>query len=288
MDFGKVLTAMVTPFDSEGQLDLDKTEKLVEYLLDHGSDGLVIGGTTGESPTLTKEEKLSLFNHVVQLVDGRASVIAGTGSNNTHATIELTKAAEDTGVDGVMLVTPFYNKPNEEGLYQHFKTVSENTNLPIMLYNVPGRSVVNMSVDTTVALSNLSNIVSIKDASGDLDMMSEIIERTADSFSLYVGDDSLTLPALSVGANGVVSVAAHVLGDDMQTMTEAFHQGEVKKAAEIHRQLVPKMNACFMAPSPSPVKAALNHIGVDVGPVRLPLVPITNDEYKELTTTLNI
>ncbi|GAA0461678.1 4-hydroxy-tetrahydrodipicolinate synthase [Alkalibacillus silvisoli] len=287
MDFGKVLTAMVTPFDSEGKLDLNKTEMLVEHLIANGSDGLVLGGTTGESPTLSDDEKLKLFKFVSEVVNDRIPVLAGAGSNNTEATIQLTKEAELTGVNGIMLVTPYYNKPNEAGLYQHFKSIAENTKLPIMLYNVPGRSVVNMSVDTTVELSKVPNIVSTKDASGDIDMMSEIIERTDESFSLYVGDDSMTLPSLAVGSHGVVSVSSHVIGNEMQDMVQSFINGESKKAAKIHRSILPKMKACFMAPSPAPVKAALNYYGVDVGSVRLPLVDLTLDEFNTLKGILD-
>ncbi len=287
VDFGNVLTAMVTPFDDEGRLDLHKTEKLVEYLIANGSEGLVLGGTTGESPTLSSEEKIQLFTAVKEMVNNRIPVLAGTGSNHTQAAVELTKQATKTGVDGIMLVTPYYNKPNEEGLYLHFKTIAESTSLPVMLYNVPGRSVVNMSVDTTVELSKISNIVSTKDASGDLDMMSEIIERTDDSFSLYVGDDSMTLPSLAVGSKGVVSVSAHVIGNEMKQMVDAFRLGHTTQAAQIHRKILPKMKACFMAPSPAPVKAALNYYGIDVGSVRLPLVDLSLEEFNTLKTVLD-
>ncbi|MGM8214525.1 4-hydroxy-tetrahydrodipicolinate synthase [Bacillaceae bacterium W0354] len=288
MNFGKVLTAMVTPFNEEDNLDLDRTSKLIEYLLANGTDGLVVGGTTGESPTLSTDEKLTLYKHVVDTVDGRAKVIAGTGSNSTQATIELTKKVSEIGVDGILLVAPYYNKPNQQGLYEHFKAIAESTSLPIMLYNIPGRSVVNMSVETTVALSKIPNIVSIKDASGDLDMISEIIEKTGDDFTLYSGDDGLTLPALAIGAVGVVSVASHVIGNEMQQMIKAYKAGEVSRAASLHRQLLPKMSACFMAPSPAPVKAALNLLGVPVGSVRLPLVPLTDEEEKNLIKELNL
>ncbi|MDV2580657.1 4-hydroxy-tetrahydrodipicolinate synthase [Alkalibacillus haloalkaliphilus] len=287
MDFGNVLTAMVTPFDDEGRLDLKKTEKLVEYLIANGSEGLVLGGTTGESPTLSSEEKIQLFTAVKEMVNNRVPVLAGTGSNHTEAAVELTKQATKTGVDGIMLVTPYYNKPNEQGLYLHFKSIAESTSLPVMLYNVPGRSVVNMSVDTTVELSKISNIVSTKDASGDLDMMSEIIERTDDSFSLYVGDDSMTLPSLAVGSKGVVSVSAHVIGNEMKQMVDAFSLGHTAQAAQIHRKILPKMKACFMAPSPAPVKAALNYYGIDVGSVRLPLVDLSLEEFNTLKSVLD-
>ena len=243
MNFGNVLTAMVTPFNESNELDLEKTEQLVEYLIANGSDGLVVGGTTGEWPTLTEEEKLQLFEQVVKVVNGRAKVIAGTGTNSTESSIAITKEASKTGVDGIMLVTPYYNKPSQEGLYQHFKAIADATTLPIMLYNIPGRSVVDMSTETTIRLSKIDNIVCTKDATGDLDRMSEIIEQTDNDFSLYCGDDGLTLPSLAVGSAGVVSVAAHVIGNEMQEMVSAFQQGNVKEAGDLHRQLLPKMKA---------------------------------------------
>lgn len=287
MNFGNILTAMVTPFDHKGNIDFPKTTKLIEYLIKNGSDGLVIAGTTGESPTLTKEEKIALFKHVVKVVQKRVPVIAGTGSNNTHSSIELTKQAEEAGVDAVMLVAPYYNKPNQQGLYLHFKTIAESTKLPIMLYNVPGRSIVNMSVETIVRLSEIENIVCVKEASGDLDQITEIITKTDDDFKLYSGDDSLTLPTLSIGGDGIVSVASHVIGNEMQSMIAAYRQGDVKTAAEMHSKLLPVMNEMFSAPSPTPVKTALQILGVDVGGVRLPLVPLSEQERVGLTSLLN-
>ena len=288
MNFGNVLTAMVTPFNESNELDLEKTEQLVEYLIANGSDGLVVGGTTGEWPTLTEEEKLQLFEQVVKVVNGRAKVIAGTGTNSTESSIAITKEASKTGVDGIMLVTPYYNKPSQEGLYQHFKAIADATTLPIRLYNIPGRSVVDMSTETTSRLSKIDNIVCTKDATGDLDRMSEIIEQTDNDFSLYCGDDGLTLPSLAVGSAGVVSVAAHVIGNEMQEMVSAFQQGNVKEAGDLHRQLLPKMKACFMAPSPAPVKAALNKKGINVGSVRLPLLPLTDEEEQTLSNSLGL
>ncbi|WP_345238880.1 4-hydroxy-tetrahydrodipicolinate synthase [Pontibacillus salipaludis] len=286
MNFGNVLTAMVTPFDNRGNLDLDKTTQLVNYLIENGSDGLVIAGTTGESPTLTSEEKIALCKHVVSVVDNRVPVIAGTGSNNTHATIELTKKAEQTGVDGIMLVTPYYNKPSQEGLYQHFSTIAKETSLPIMLYNIPGRSVVNIDVDTITRLSKIENIVSVKDASGDLDAMTELISNTDEGFSVYSGEDSLTLPSVAVGANGIVSVSAHVIGNEMQEMIRELREGDSRKAAKLHQEILPVMNACFMAPSPTPVKTALQMKGLDVGGVRLPLIPLSAEERSTLSKAL--
>lgn len=269
MNFGKILTAMVTPFNQDGEINYDETTKLVNYLIDNGTEGLVVAGTTGESPTLTKKEKLELFSHVVKIVDKRIPVIAGTGGNNTQSSIELTKEAEKCGVDAVMLVAPYYNKPNQQGLYTHFKVIAEETTLPIMLYNIPGRSVVKMSAETIIALSKIDNIVSVKEASGDLDQAAEIIENTSDDFTLYSGDDGLTLPVLSIGGDGIVSVASHVIGNEMQEMIQAFEQGDTKKAAKIHRKLLPVMNGLFEAPSPTPVKAALKTKGIQPGGVRL-------------------
>lgn len=282
INFGQVLTAMVTPFDQNGEIDFDATENLVNYLIQNGTDGLVVAGTTGESPTLSTEEKLDLFKFVVDVVDKRIPVIAGTGSNNTRASISLTKAAEKTGVDGIMLVAPYYNKPSQEGLYQHFKAIADATTLPVMLYNIPGRSVVNLSVDTVVQLSQIDNIVCIKEASGDLDAIAEIISRTSSDFIVYSGDDSMTLPILSIGGTGVVSVASHIIGKEMQEMITNFKNGRIQAAAYTHRNLLPTIKALFTAPSPAPVKAALNLNGVNVGGVRLPMIPLTDEQENVL------
>lgn len=287
IDFGKVATAMVTPFDHKGNIDFEKTTQLINYLISNGSDALVIAGTTGESPTLSTEEKLALFRHSVKVVDGRVPVVAGTGSNNTYASIELTKKAEEIGVDAIMIVAPYYNKPNQEGLYQHFKTIAESTELPVMLYNIPGRSVINMSVDTIVRLAELPNVVALKDASGDLDAMTAIIAQTSDDFALYSGDDGLTLPVLAVGGTGIISVASHVIGNEMQEMVKLYESGNPKEAAKIHQHIVPIMKSLFAAPSPTPVKTALQLKGLDVGSVRLPLVPLTEEERQTLVSTLN-
>ncbi|BCB03410.1 4-hydroxy-tetrahydrodipicolinate synthase [Bacillus sp. KH172YL63] len=286
MNFGRVSTAMVTPFDRKGNIDFAKTTQLIHYLIDNGSDSLVVGGTTGESPTLTKEEKVALFRHTVKVVDGRVPVIAGTGSNNTHSSIELTKKAEEAGVDAVMLVTPYYNKPSQEGMYQHFKAIAESTLLPVMLYNIPGRSSVNMLPETIIRLSEIENITAVKEASGDLDSMTEIISRTSDDFLLYSGDDGLTLPILSVGGTGVVSVASHVIGNHMQEMISLFVEGNPVEAAVMHQKLLPVMKGLFTSPNPTPVKTALQINGLDVGSVRLPLIPLTEVERAKLSQVL--
>ncbi|MCD4838616.1 4-hydroxy-tetrahydrodipicolinate synthase [Neobacillus sedimentimangrovi] len=287
MNFGQVITAMVTPFDENGEINYEATRNLVNYLIANGSDGLVVAGTTGESPTLTNDEKVSLFKFVVEVVNGRIPIIAGTGSNNTRASIQLTQQAEDAGVDGIMLVTPYYNKPSQEGLYQHFKAIAESTSLPVMLYNIPGRSVVNLSVDTIVRLSKIPNIVCIKEASGNLDAMADIISQTPDDFTLYSGDDGLTLPVLSIGGAGVVSVASHIIGNEMQEMIRRFKQGDVHGAGLRHRSLLPIMRSLFSAPSPAPVKAALNMKGIHVGGLRLPLVPLNEEETLALQKILS-
>ncbi|MGA9287599.1 MAG: 4-hydroxy-tetrahydrodipicolinate synthase [Anaerobacillus sp.] len=287
MNFGKVLTAMVTPFDRRENIDFTKTEQLINYLLKNGTEGLVVAGTTGESPTLSSEEKVALFKHSVKVADGRVPIIAGTGSNNTHASIELTKKAEDAGVDAIMIVAPYYSKPGQKGLYAHFKAIAESTKLPVMIYNIPGRSVVNMTADTIVELSKISNIVSVKEASGDLDQITDIISRTDESFSVYSGDDGLTLPIMSIGGDGVISVASHVLGNEMQKMIAAYEAGQVKEATAIHHQILPIMNELFKAPSPSPVKTALQLKGMDVGSVRLPMIPLSAEERSLLAAALN-
>ncbi|MBU5211168.1 4-hydroxy-tetrahydrodipicolinate synthase [Heyndrickxia oleronia] len=285
--FGRVSTAMVTPFDNKGNIDFQKTSQLIEYLIENGSDSLVVAGTTGESPTLSTEEKVALFRHVVKTVNGRIPVIAGTGSNNTYASIELTKKAEASGVDAIMIVAPYYNKPNQEGIFQHFKAIAESTTLPVMVYNIPGRSVISIHPETIIRLADISNIVAVKEASGDLDAMTHIIANTPDDFELYSGDDGITIPVLSIGGQGIISVASHIIGNEMQEMIQAFLNGSNKEAAKLHQQLLPIMKGLFTAPSPVPVKTALQLKGLDVGSVRLPLVPLSESERMSLTELLN-
>lgn len=288
MNFGQILTAMVTPFDHNGEIDFAAAENLINHLIANGTDGIVVAGTTGESPTLSTEEKVKLFKFVVKVVNGRVPIVAGTGSNNTKASIELTKQAENAGVDAIMLVVPYYNKPSQEGLYQHFKTIAEATTLPIVLYNIPGRSVINMAVETVVRLAQIPNIIAIKDASGNLDAMAETISQTPEDFSVYTGEDSLTLPAISIGATGVISVASHIIGNEMQTMISKFKNGNTVEAAQDHRKLLPIFKGLFAAPNPSPVKAALNIKGVPVGGVRLPIIPLNDEETSALQEVLKI
>ncbi|MBN6887220.1 4-hydroxy-tetrahydrodipicolinate synthase [Cytobacillus horneckiae] len=284
--FGRVSTAMVTPFDINGHIDFAKTTQVINHLIENGTDSLVVAGTTGESPTLTKEEKIALFRHVVKVADKRVPVIAGTGSNNTYASIELTKKAEEIGVDAIMLVTPYYNKPNQTGLYQHFKAIAESTSLPVMLYNIPGRSAVNIAPETIIELSKVENIVAVKEASGDLNAMTKIIAETDDQFMLYSGDDGIALPVMAIGGVGVVSVASHIIGNEIQEMIQSYLNGNYQAAAIKHQEILPVMEGLFAAPSPGPVKTALQLKGLDVGSVRLPMVPLTESERKALIDLL--
>ncbi|WP_301109775.1 4-hydroxy-tetrahydrodipicolinate synthase [Sporosarcina sp.] len=288
MNFGQIVTAMVTPFDERGEIDFAATENLINHLIANGSDSLVISGTTGESPTLTLEEKVELFKFTVQITAGRVPVIAGTGTNGTKESIELTRHAENAGVDGIMLVTPYYNKPCQEGLYQHFKTIAETTALPVMLYNIPGRSAVNMEPATIIRLAKVPNIVTVKEASGNLEAMATIIESTPENFTLYSGDDGLTLPVLAIGGAGVVSVSAHVIGNEMQSMIQNFKAGNLQEAAREHRRLLPIIKEMFAAPNPSPVKAALNLKGIQVGSVRLPILPLPEANLQSLKKVLDL
>jgi len=284
--FGRVSTAMITPFDAKGHIDFPKTTQLINHLLENGTDSLVVAGTTGESPTLSKQEKIALFKHVVKVVEKRVPIVAGTGSYNTYESIELTKQAELAGVDAVMVVGPYYNKPNQEGLFQHIKAVAESTKLPVMIYNIPGRSVVNIEPDTIIRLSEIENIVAVKEASGNLNNITKIIASTPDDFYVYSGDDGLTLPLLSVGGTGIISVASHIIGKEMKEMVNSFLAGNIEEASKMHQKLLPLMLALFKAPNPVPVKTALQLKGFDVGSVRLPLVPLTEEERKELAEFL--
>ncbi|MGF9915375.1 4-hydroxy-tetrahydrodipicolinate synthase [Paenibacillus ehimensis] len=282
MDFGTMITAMVTPFDDKLSIDWTQFENVMDYLIEEQqSDSLVICGTTGESPTLTDEEKLESFQRAVKHARGRCKIIAGTGSYDTAHSIHLSQAAEKLGVDALLLVAPYYNRPSQEGLYQHYKAIAESVNIPIILYNVPGRTGVNIDPETTIRLSHIPNIVATKDCT-DTDQLTQIITGAAPGFLVYSGDDSATLPALAVGARGIVSVASHVIGKEMRTMIDRYLQGEVKEAARLHGQLLPVFRGLFLCPhrvpSPAPVKHALNLKGLRVGGVRLPLVDVTEQE----------
>lgn len=284
--FGRVLTAMVTPFDAQGRLDLPATGRLVEHLLATGSDGLVVAGTTGEAPTLTKAEKLELFREVKMLAAGRATVIAGTGSNNTAESIELTQAVEGMGLDGVMLTGPYYNKPSQEGFYQHFRAIAEVTRLPVVLYNVPGRTGKNIEAGTVLRLAReLSHVVALKEAGGDFEQITTICAGAPAGFEVYSGEDALTLPMLAVGCAGVVSVASHLAGIRIGEMIARFEAGEVGEAARIHQELGPIFGACFLASgNPACVKRGLELIGVPAGGLRLPLVPASEADTETMRT----
>lgn len=290
-DFGRVLTAIVTPFNKDLSINLDQAKKLSRHLVQSGSDGLVVAGTTGESPTLSKEEKVDLFRAVVEEVGGEAVVLAGTGSYSTSESIALTQAAQKVGVDGVMLVAPYYNKPSQEGLYQHFKAIAESTDLPILLYNIPGRTSVNVLPQTVARLAQIPNIVAIKEASGSMDQVSELRRLLPDSFAIYSGDDSLTLPILSLGGKGVVSVVAHLVGDRIKDMINAYTSGNTTLATDIHLKLFPLFKGMFITTNPVPVKTALNLLGWVTGRPRLPLVeatPAERDAIKKLLEDMNI
>jgi len=262
---------MVTPFDKEGKVDYQQAKKLAVALLNSGSDGVVVVGSTGESPTMLREEEIRLFREVKSAVGNKGSVIAGTGSNSTAEAIEATKEAERIGVDACLLVVPYYNKPTQEGLYQHFKAIAQNTSLPCIPYNIPSRSVINMSAETTIKLSQIDNIIGIKEASGNLEQIAKIVNDAKDGFLVWSGNDNDILPLLSLGAYGVISVASHLVGNQIKKMIDSFVSGRVDDAAAMYRHLLPLVNALFVVTNPIPVKYALNHIGFNVGKPRLPL-----------------
>ncbi|TVP57954.1 MAG: 4-hydroxy-tetrahydrodipicolinate synthase, partial [Nodularia sp. (in: Bacteria)] len=253
-EFGRVLTAMVTPFKADGSVNYDVAAELAAHLTNNGTDTLVVCGTTGESPTLTWDEEYQLFVEILQAVAGKAKVIAGCGSNSTKEAIAATQKAATMGVHGSLQVVPYYNKPPQAGLYQHFQAIAQACpELPLMLYNVPGRTGQNLSPDTVARLAEINNIVGIKEATGNLDQASEIRRLTPKEFQIYSGDDSLTLPMLAIGATGVVSVASHLVGNQLQQMIQAFSAGKVASAEEIHLQLFPLFKALFLTTNPIPV-----------------------------------
>lgn len=286
MSFGRLVTAMVTPFNEQYKIDWETTARLIDYLIEEQkSDSLVIAGTTGESPTLKDEEKVELFRFAVKHAAGRCKIIAGTGSNDTEHSVHLTQAAEEAGVDGVLLVAPYYNKPSQEGLYQHFRTIAQATKLPVILYNVPSRTVVGISVATTLRLAQLPNVVAIKECTS-VEQITEIVKDAPEGFVVYTGDDGITLPTLAVGGYGVISVASHVIGARMQQMISAYLAGDVKKAAMLNAECYPYFKGLFNCPNPVPnpvaVKYALTLRGLPVGGVRLPLVTVNEAEAEFL------
>jgi 4-hydroxy-tetrahydrodipicolinate synthase len=269
---------MVTPFNEEGEVNYKKARALAEKLAREGSDAIVVGGTTGESPTLSREERSRLLDAVLEVVGHSLRVVAGTGTNSTRDSVELSKMAERAGAHGLMLVTPYYNKPPQGALVSHFKAVAESTGLPIMLYNVPGRTGVNMTPETVQKVSEIPNIIALKEAAGSLDQASEIAQGMPETFTLYSGDDSLTLPMLAVGASGVVSVASHVAGLEIKAMIQDYQAGRVAQARERHLRLFPLFKALFITTNPIPVKAALEIAGFRAGGVRLPLTAASGEQ----------
>jgi 4-hydroxy-tetrahydrodipicolinate synthase len=284
-DFGRVLTAMITPFKADGSVNYDLAAQLAAHLVNNGTDTLVVCGTTGESPTLSWEEEYQLFVEVLQSVAGKAKVIAGCGSNSTKEAIAATQKAAKIGVHGSLQVVPYYNKPPQAGLEAHFQAIAQSCpDLPMLLYNIPGRTGQNLNPDTVARLAAIDNIIGIKEASGNLDQASEIRRLTPNEFQIYAGDDSLTLPLLAIGAKGVVSVASHLVGTQLQQMIQAFNKGDVQVATKIHLQLFPLFKALFITTNPIPVKKALQLQGWEVGSTRPPL----SDADSEVTRKLEV
>jgi len=294
VDFGQLLTAMITPFDVNGNVDYEAAARLAMHLIDRGTNTLVVCGTTGESPTLSWDEQFKLFQTIKETVAGKAKIMAGTGSNSTSEAIAATVKAANLGLDGTLQVTPYYNKPPQSGLYEHFKAIANSApNLPMILYNIPSRTGCKLEPSTVSELAKFSNIVGIKEATGDLDQSSQIRSLTPEDFDIYSGDDSLTLPLMAVGAKGVISVASHLVGNQIQQMMQAFTAGNVKAATVIHIQLFPLFKALFHTTNPIPVKTALKLLGLDTGVMRSPLAQSQpnvelESNLKSVMTALNI
>lgn len=286
MDFGRVLTAMVTPFTENGEVDYAEVKRLAVHLIENGNDSLLVCGTTAETPTLTHDEKINIVKAVKEAVGDRAKVVVGTGTNCTATTIEASKEMEALGADGLLVVEPYYNKPSQEGMYQHFKAVAEATSLPVILYNIPGRCGVNMSPELIARLSKIPNIVAVKEAAGSIEQVSQIRQLVEDDFIIYSGDDSLTLPMMAVGGYGIISVAGHVVGKQIHAMVDAYAAGNVKEAEAMHRKLYPIFKSLFITSNPVPVKFALSQIGIGNGKVRLPLVEANDAEKEKVLQTM--
>ncbi len=285
-ELGRLITAMVTPFNSKGDIDYKQAKKLALALLKSGSDGLLVSGSTGESPTLSKEEKLRLLAEVKSAVGDRGAVIGGTGNYNTRESIELTREAEKIGVDAALLVVPYYNKPTQQGLKEHFQAIAKSTSLPCILYNVPSRTITSLSAETVIELSRIDNIVGLKEASGDLVHTAKILGGAKKGFLLYSGNDSDTFPILSIGGYGVISVASHLVGIQVSDMISKTVSGKTAKAAAIHHKLLPLMNVLFIVANPMPIKYALNCVGFNVGKPRLPLTPPDEKSAATIETVL--
>ena len=283
--YGRVLTAMVTPMTADGAVDLEGAAALATHLVDNGGcDGLVISGTTGESPTTTDAEKESLLRAVVDAVGDRASIVAGVGTNDTRHSVEVAQQAEKAGADGLLAVTPYYSRPPQEGLVQHFRQIADATGLPVMLYDIPARSGVPLQTDTLLRLAEHPRITSLKDAKGDNAATAEVIARS--DLAVYSGDDALTLPLLAVGAVGVVGVVTHVVGNEMKALVEAYLAGDVDRARDLHQQLLPVYTGMFRTQGLILAKAALRRLGLPSGPVRPPLVDATDAELEQLRADL--
>jgi 4-hydroxy-tetrahydrodipicolinate synthase len=282
MLFGRVVTAMITPMDAGGAVDYAEAARLARWLCDHGSSALVVCGTTGEAPTLSDDEKTQLFRTVVEAVGQRAQVLANTGGNDTHHSIELSRRAAAAGVHALLLVAPYYNKPPQAGLAAHFRAIADAVDLPVMIYNIPGRTSVNVNADTLLGLAGHPRIVAVKESSGDLAQIAEITARAPAGFDVYSGDDHLALPIAAIGGCGVVSVASHVAGDDIKAMLDAFFAGDVAQAARLNARLLPLFKALFAVTSPIPVKAAMKRLGFAPGVCRPPLCELSAAQEQAL------
>jgi len=286
-EIGRLITAMVTPFDEKGEVDYAQAKRLATALLDSGSDGLVITGTTGEGPTLSAEEKIRLYAEVKEAIGSRGAVVAGTTDNDTAKSIELSTEAASAGADALLLTVPAYNKPPQEGLYQHFKAIAESTELPCVLYNVTSRTSLNMTDETTLRLSKIDNIVGIKEAGSDLNQITRIIDGAGDDFRVWSGNDDETFPIMATGGYGVVSVLSHLVGNQIKQMMGYLLEGDVEKAAAEHRRLLPLFKVMFTVSNPIPLKYSLNHVGFNVGPMRLPLVPPDEKSAENIRNVLS-
>ena len=284
--FGAVATAMVTPFRADHSLDLDAAQELASHLLEHGSETLVVAGSTGESPTLTHLEKSDLFAAVVEAAKGKGKVVCGTGTYSTAETLELTQSAEDAGADGLLVVTPYYNKPPQRGLLEHFTKIARSTDLPIVVYNIPGRTGTRIEHETLLEMAEVPNIVAVKDSTGDFQGVSRLVSEAPPDFEVYSGDDWAAFGFMCLGAVGVVSVASHLVGDRIRQMMDLVTTGDIPAARKIHEELTPLFNALFITSNPIPVKTALEMLGHAVGPPRLPLVPATSEERGRIEKAL--
>jgi 4-hydroxy-tetrahydrodipicolinate synthase len=284
--FGAVVTAMVTPFRADHSLDLDAAQALAAHLLEHGSESIVVAGSTGEAPTLTHREKSDLFAAVVEAAKGKGKVVCGTGTYSTAETLELTQAAEDAGADGLLVVTPYYNKPPQRGLLEHFSKIARSTDLPIVVYNIPGRTGTRIEHDTLLKMAEVPNIVAVKDSTGDFQGVSRLVSEAPSGFEIYSGDDWAAFGFMCLGAVGVVSVASHLVGDRIRQMMDLVTTGDIPAARKIHEDLTPLFNALFITSNPIPVKTALEMLGHAVGPPRLPLVPATTEERTRIEKAL--